>query len=51
MINRAFKELRSAEGAFNLIQNLKNIDTRDRIEEEMQHKYSDILKRYGQEVE
>ena len=50
MIDRAFKELRSAEGAFDLIQNLKNVRTRDRIKEQMQKKYTDILVRYGEEL-
>ena len=51
MINSAFKDLRSAESAFDLIQNFKNLDTRERIDKQMQQKYSDILKRYGQEVD
>lgn len=51
MIDSAFKELRSAEGAFDLIKNLKNIDTRERIKQHMQRKFSDILERYGTEVE
>lgn len=50
MIQMVFKGLRSAEGAFDLIQNLKNVRTRDRIKEEMQKKYTDILEKYGDEV-
>ena len=51
MIDKAFGELRSAEGAFDLIQNLKNVRTRESIKEQMQKKYTDILKKYGQEVQ
>ena len=50
MIDGAFKKLTSAEGAFDLIQNLKNVRTRDRIKEQMQKKYTDILERYGEEL-
>jgi dynein heavy chain len=51
MVDRAFRELRSAEGAFDLIKNLKNIDTREPIKKHMQKKYTDILERYGEEIE
>lgn len=51
MIDIAFKKLRSAEGAFDLIQNLKNVRTRDSIKEQMQKKYTDILVKYGEEVQ
>jgi len=47
MIDRAFKDLRSAESAFNLIQNFKNLDTREAIDVQLKKKYSDILRRYG----
>ncbi|OMJ92498.1 hypothetical protein SteCoe_4738 [Stentor coeruleus] len=51
MIDLAFKKLRSAEGAFDLIQNLKNVRTRESIKEQMQKKYTDILIKYGEEVQ
>ena len=51
MIDIAFKKLRSAEGAFDLIQNLKNVRTRESIKEQMQKKYTDILVKYGEEVQ
>jgi dynein heavy chain, axonemal len=51
MIDTAFRKLRSAEGAFDLIQNLKNVRTRESIKEQMQKKYTDILVKYGEEVQ
>lgn len=43
-------QIDDSEGAFDLIQNLKNIQTRSAIEEEMKKKYEDILKVYSDEV-
>ena len=51
MIDTAFKKLRSAEGAFDLIQNLKSVKTRESIKEQMQKKFTDILTKYGEEVQ
>ena len=51
MIDAAFKKLRSAEGAFDLIQNLKNVRTRESIKDQMQKKYINILTKYGEEVQ
>eukprot|EP00960_Hanusia_phi_P039624 753955-Hanusia_phi.AAC.6 len=49
-INESFKKLRSAEGAFDLLQKFKHIKTRDSINKQMMDKFSDILGRYKEEV-
>jgi dynein heavy chain len=51
LIHDTFKDLRSAEGAFDLLQKFKNVGTVDAIAQNLQSKYSDVLKRYSQEVE
>ena len=50
-INESFKKLRSAEGAFELLQKFKHIKTRDSINKQMMDKFSDILGRYNEEVQ
>jgi len=50
-INESFKKLRSAEGAFELLQKFKHIKTRDSINKQMMDKFSDILGRYKEEVQ
>jgi dynein heavy chain len=50
-INESFKKLRSAEGAFDLLQKFKHIKTRDSINKQMMDKFSDILGRYKEEVQ
>ena len=49
-LNRSFQNLRSAEGAFKLLQNFKNIESRERINKKMNEKFVAILLRYGVEV-
>ncbi|CAE8670802.1 unnamed protein product [Polarella glacialis] len=49
-LNRSFQNLRSAEGAFKLLQNFKNIESRERINKKMNEKFVAILTRYGIEV-
>lgn len=49
-LDHSFQNLRSAEGAFQLLQNFKNIESRDVINEKMGEKFADILKQYGTEV-
>ncbi|KAI9144584.1 dynein heavy chain and region D6 of dynein motor-domain-containing protein [Paraphysoderma sedebokerense] len=50
-IDTSFKKLRSAEGAFDLLQNIKNIKSRDSINSQMMSKFSDILLQYSKEVD
>ncbi|CAJ1332260.1 unnamed protein product [Effrenium voratum] len=49
-LNRSFQNLRSAEGAFKLLQNFKNIESREKINKKMNDKFVAILLRYGVEV-
>ncbi|KAL7749213.1 hypothetical protein RI367_005365 [Sorochytrium milnesiophthora] len=50
-IDRSFKKLRSAEGAFDLLQNIKNIRSRESINSQMMSKFNDILLQYSKEVD
>ncbi|KAI9223372.1 dynein heavy chain and region D6 of dynein motor-domain-containing protein [Blastocladiella britannica] len=50
-IDTSFKKLRSAEGAFDLLQNIKNVKSRDSINKQMMSKFSDILAQYSKEVD
>jgi dynein heavy chain len=50
-IDASFKKLRSAEGAFDLLQNIKNIKSRDSINSQMMSKFNDILMQYSKEVD
>ena len=45
-IDASFKKLRSADGAFELLQNIKNIKSRDAINNQMMSKFNDILLQY-----
>jgi dynein heavy chain len=49
-LNKSFQNLRSAEGAFKLLQNFKNIESREKINKKMNEKFVDILTQYGNEV-
>jgi dynein heavy chain len=49
-LNRSFQNLRSAEGAFKLLQNFKNVKSRELITQKMNEKFVDILTTYGNEV-
>jgi dynein heavy chain, axonemal len=50
-IDVSFKKLRSAEGAFDLLQNIKNIKSRDAINKQLMGKWHEILDQYGREIE
>nr|CCA14061.1 PREDICTED: similar to hCG1811879 putative [Albugo laibachii Nc14] len=50
-IDTSFQKLRSAEGAFNLLQNFQNIQSRESINRQMMEKYQDILMQYTKELE
>jgi len=50
-INDSFANLRSAEAAFELLQNYKTIKTRPSINKLMADKFADVLKRYSMEIE
>lgn len=50
-IDASFKKLRSAEGAFDLLQNIKNIKSRESINKQLMGKWYEILDQYGREVD
>ena len=50
-IDHSFEQLRSAEGAFDLLQNFKDIQSRDSINHQMTQKFTNVLSRYAAEVE
>eukprot|EP00762_Andalucia_godoyi_P000035 ANDGO_02235.mRNA.1 Dynein-1-alpha heavy chain len=50
-IDVSFKKLRSAEGAFALLQNFKNIESRASINKQMMEKFSDILEQFEKEID
>lgn len=50
LIHATFKDLRSAEGAFELLQKFKNVGTLEEISKQLQQKYSAVLGRYSDEV-
>ena len=50
-IDGSFNHLRSAEGAFDLLQKFKNLKSRDSINKQMMDKFSDVLKRYSIELQ
>ena len=49
-IDDSFQTLRSAEGAFDMLQNFKHIRSRDAINSQMMRKFNDILLQFGKEV-
>ena len=49
-INESFENLRSAEGAFDMLHNFKHIQARSSINETMMRKFDEILEQYGKEV-
>jgi dynein heavy chain len=51
LIDDTFKDLRSSEGAFDLLNNFKNIETLEQISNKLQKKYSDVLITYKRELE
>ena len=50
-IDESFRQLRSAEGAFNLLQKFKHIRSRPVINNQLMNKFNDILKQYTKEVD
>ena len=50
-IDVSFKKLRSAEGAFELLQNFRSIESRESINRQMMMKYSDILEQFRKEID
>jgi dynein heavy chain len=50
-IEQSFTRLRSAEGAFELVENFRNIQSRDSINQQINDRYTDILQRYTEELE
>ena len=50
-IDTSFRKLRSAEGAFDLLQNFQTIQSRDSINRQMMEKYNDTLDQYSKELE
>ena len=50
-IDNSFQALRSAEGAFDLLQNFKTMESRPAIQRQMMLKYTDILIQYSREVD
>ncbi|KAI9009714.1 dynein heavy chain and region D6 of dynein motor-domain-containing protein [Gaertneriomyces semiglobifer] len=50
-IDASFKKLRSAEGAFDLLQNIKNIKSRESINNQLMTKWYEILDQYAREVD
>jgi dynein heavy chain len=50
-IDSSFKKLRSAEGAFELLQNIQHLKTREEIHQQLLLKFNDILAQCGKEIE
>ena len=50
-IDASFKKLRSAEGAFDMMQNIKNIRSRESINTQLMSKWYEILDQYAKEVD
>ena len=50
-VEKAFDKLRSAQGAFELLQNFRNIQTREAINAQMLEKYDAVLAQYTKEVD
>ena len=49
-IDESFKNLRSSEGAFDMLLNFKHIRSREAINSQMMKKFNEILHQYGKEV-
>ena len=49
-IDQSFDQLRSAEGAFDLLCNFKDIQSREAINRQMEQKFTNVLDRYSDEV-
>lgn len=51
LIDSSFRRLRSAEGAFELLQNFKQIESKGAIKEQMASKLNDILQQFSREMD
>lgn len=51
LIDSSFQRLRSAEGAFELLQNFKKIESKGAIKEQMASKLNDILQQFSREMD
>jgi dynein heavy chain, axonemal len=51
LIDTSFRKLRSAEGAFELLQNFKSIQSKGAIQKQMMNKLNDILEQFFREIE
>jgi dynein heavy chain len=49
-IDKAFRKLRSSEGAFNLLENFQHIKSRPVVNRKMLQKFDDILQQYSKEL-
>ena len=47
----SFKKLRSSEAAFDLVENFKNIQSRESINQQIHERYNDILDQYTNELQ
>ena len=50
LIETTFKDLRSSESAFELLQDFKNLENLDHISEQLSKKYSNVLETYTKEL-
>ena len=51
LIHRTFSEkLNSASGAFDLLNSFNDVETRPKIRDQFEHKYSDVIKQYQLEL-
>ena len=50
-IEQSFQKLRSAEAAFDLVQNFRNIQSRESINQHINERYHDILTQYQKELD
>ena len=50
-LDTAFNTLRSAEGAFEVLQRFQHMETRGTIQKQLMQKFDAVLVRYGQEVQ
>lgn len=51
LIDTSFRRLRSAEGAFELLENFKKIESKGAIKEQMASKLNDILEQFSREID
>ena len=50
-IDASFRSLRSAQGAFDMLQNFQHIRTRETITTQLALKYDDVLEKFSQEMD